>query len=123
MHGDETARLEALDIFDSLGAGPMAARLRKSLRDDGVVVPRRRNRKTRAHAAGLTERQGEVLELLDEGLTNIQIADQLFVSPRTVENHVSAILTKLGSSTRGGAVHLARARGLIVGESAATSSN
>lgn len=121
MHGDETARLEALDIFDSLGADHMAARLRKSLRDDGVVVPRRRNRKTRAHVAGLTERQGEVLELLDEGLTNIQIADRLFVSPRTVENHVSAILTKLGSSTRGGAVHLARTQGLIVGESAASS--
>ena len=123
MHGDEAARIEALDIFDSLGADPMAARLRKSFRDDGVVVPRRRNRKTRTHAAGLTERQGEVLELLDEGLTNTQIADQLFVSPRTVEHHVSAILTKLGSSTRGEAVHLAHAQGLIVGESAATSSN
>jgi ATP/maltotriose-dependent transcriptional regulator MalT len=123
MHGDETARLEALDVFDSLGAGTMAARVRKSLRDDGVVVSRRRNRKTRAHVAGLTERQGEVLELLDEGLTNIQIADRLFVSPRTVENHVSAILTKLGSSTRGGAVHLARAQGLMARKSAATSSS
>lgn len=121
MHGDETGRLTALDIFDSLGADPMTARLRKSLRDDGVVVPRRRNRKTRAHVAGLTERQGEVLELLAEGITNAQIADRLFVSPRTVENHVSAILTKLGSPTRGEAVHLARAQGLIIGESAASS--
>jgi DNA-binding CsgD family transcriptional regulator/tetratricopeptide (TPR) repeat protein len=120
MHGDESARLAALDIFDSLGADPIAARLRKLLRDDGVVVSRRRSRKTRAHVAGLTERQAEVLGLLSEGITNIQIADRLFVSPRTVENHVSAILTKLGSSTRSEAVQQARARGLVVGESATT---
>ncbi len=63
--------------------------------DRGVRVPRGRSRATRDHAAGLTARQAEILELLAEGLTNTEIADELFVSHRTVENHVSAVLMKL----------------------------
>jgi DNA-binding NarL/FixJ family response regulator len=40
------------------------------------------------------------MTLIAEGLTNPEIADRLFVSPRTVDHHVSAILSKLGVSTR-----------------------
>ncbi|MEE8407314.1 MAG: helix-turn-helix transcriptional regulator, partial [Acidimicrobiia bacterium] len=58
--------------------------------------------------------QAEVLQLLDEDLTNIEIADRLFVSPRTVENHVSAVLMKLDSSTREQAVSRARDEGLLL---------
>ena len=50
--------------------------------------------------AGLTPRQLEVLSLLSEGLTNAEIADRLVVSPRTVDHHVAAVLTKLGATTR-----------------------
>jgi DNA-binding NarL/FixJ family response regulator len=70
-------------------------------------------RDTRRHAAGLTARQAEVLQLLDEGLSNIKIADRLFVSPRTIEHHVSAVLTKLDASTREEAVTQAHAEGLL----------
>jgi DNA-binding CsgD family transcriptional regulator len=113
MHGDEKARLQALEIFETLGATVVAAKLRKALREDGVAVPRGKGRDTRKHAAGLTARQAEVLALLDEDLTNIEIADRLFVSPRTVENHVSAVLMKLDSSTREQAVSRARDEGLL----------
>jgi DNA-binding NarL/FixJ family response regulator len=65
-----------------------------------VSAPRGRSRATRAHPAGLTARQAEVLDLLVEGLTNAEIADRLFLSPRTVENHVAAVLLKLDASTR-----------------------
>jgi ATP/maltotriose-dependent transcriptional regulator MalT len=112
-HADEKARLEALEILETLGATPVAAKLRKALRDEGVAVPRGKGRDTRRHAAGLTARQAEVLALLDEDLTNIEIADRLFVSPRTVENHVSAVLMKLDSSTREQAVSRARDEGLL----------
>ncbi len=112
-HGDPTAQLEALEALETLGATAVAAKLRKTMRDKGLSVPRGKGRATRGHAAGLTARQAEVLQLLDEGLSNSEIADRLFVSPRTVEHHVSAILAKLGSSTREDAVAWARSEGLL----------
>jgi DNA-binding CsgD family transcriptional regulator/tetratricopeptide (TPR) repeat protein len=112
-HGDPTAQLDALEIFDRLGATAVAAKLRKALRIEGVSVPRGKGQKTRDHAAGLTAKQAEVLELLDEGLSNTEIADRLFVSPRTVEHHVSAILAKLDSSNRAEAVEAAVRQGLL----------
>ena len=61
----------------------------------------------------LTERQSEVLRLVAAGLTNQEIADELFVARRTVDNHVSAILTRLGVESRHDAVEEAVARGLV----------
>jgi DNA-binding NarL/FixJ family response regulator len=52
----------------------------------------------------LTPRQTEVFELLADDLTNAEIAERLFVSTRTVENHVSAILNKLGADDQRDAV-------------------
>ena len=112
-HGDQDAQLEALKILETLGAAAVAAKLRKTLRDQGVSVRRGKGLKTRDHAAGLTARQAEVLRLLDEGLSNTEIADRLFVSPRTVEHHVSAVLAKLDSSTRDEAVSRAHTDGLL----------
>ena len=114
MHGNDEARLEALEVFETLGATAVAAKLRQALRADGVAVPRGKGRDTRRHAAGLTVRQAEVLQLLEEGLTNTEIADRLFVSPRTVENHVAAVLSKLDSPTRDEAVSRARDEGLLI---------
>ena len=112
-HGDQDAQIEALETLESLGASAVAARHRRAMREAGFTIPRGKSRGTRSHVAGLTARQAEVLQLLDEGLSNTEIADLLFVSPRTVENHVSAILSKLDSSTRTEAVARARAGGLL----------
>ncbi len=93
--------LAALEIFDELGAAPAAALVRRSLRDLGVQgVPRGPRRETRANPAGLTPRQVDVLKLVAEGLTNAEIGEALFVSPKTVDHHVSAVLAKLGVSSR-----------------------
>ena len=78
-----------------------------------MTIPRAKSRDTRRDAAGLTARQAEVLQLLDEGLSNIEIADRLFVSPRTIEHHVSAVLAKLDASTREEAVTQAHSEGLL----------
>jgi DNA-binding NarL/FixJ family response regulator len=66
----------------------------------------------REHPAHLTPREVEVLALIEEGLRNRQIADRLFVSAKTVDHHVGAILRKLGVHTRGEAAAAARRLGL-----------
>ena len=113
MHGDQDQQIEAIRILDGLGAVATANRVRHDLADQGVRVPRGRSRSTRDHSAGLTVRQAEVLDLLAEGLTNAEIGDRHFVSIRTVENHVAAVLMKLDASSRGDAVSEARRRGIL----------
>lgn len=106
--GTTETRLEALRILDRLGAKPLASRVRQRLRDDGVEsIPRAPRASTREHPAGLTVRQVEVVSLARDGLTNREIADRLFVSPKTVEHHMSAILAKLGVGNRREAVEAA----------------
>ena len=58
-------------------------------------------------------RETEVLGLLAEGLRNAEIAERLFLSPRTVDHHVSAILRKLGVGTRGQAATAAKRLGVL----------
>jgi ATP/maltotriose-dependent transcriptional regulator MalT len=112
-HGTKSQQLEALDVMEQLGATQVAGRLRRDLRQAGVSVPRGRGRATRSHGAGLTRRQAEVLDLLAAGLSNPEIADRMFLSTRTVENHVSAVMSKLGAATRADAVAEALRRDLI----------
>ncbi len=61
---------------------------------------------------GLTEREGEVLRLVAQGLTNAAVASRLGLAPKTVRNQVSVILDKLGVTSRGEAAAQARAAGL-----------
>lgn len=111
--GSHSEQLEALEILEELGAVAVAARFRQQMRQAGLSVPRGKSREARANPAGLTARQAEVLELVAEGLTNTEIADQLFLSLRTVENHVSAVLSKLGASSREEASAIGRESGLV----------
>jgi len=112
--GPENAKLEALAIFDSLGARPMGDRLRKVLRDLGVDgVPRGPTKKTLANPSGLTNRQLEVLRLIVDGLDNTEIARELYVSKKTVEHHISAIYSKLGVDSRTKAVNAALEVGAV----------
>lgn len=61
---------------------------------------------------GLTAREQEILKLLAEGWTNRRIGDRLFISPRTVETHVSNVLAKLGAESRLEAAAIAQRHGL-----------
>jgi len=60
----------------------------------------------------LTPREGEILELLAQGLTNTAIAEKLVLSPKTIRNHVSNIFSKLQVATRSEAIIKAREAGL-----------
>ena len=113
--GDMNARREAFDILDRLGARATLARLKQTLRSRGVrTLPRGLGRATRANPARLTASQMKVLELVATGLPNAEIARRLYLSPRTVDHHVSAILAKLGVRTRSEVAAAARAKGLVV---------
>jgi ATP/maltotriose-dependent transcriptional regulator MalT len=107
-HGVETEQREALGILERLGAAPAAQALRKRMRAEGVrAVPRGLRVSTRSNRLGLTRREAEILSLVSQGMRNSAIAKRLFVSTRTVDRHVSAILSKLDVQSRGEAVAMA----------------
>ncbi|MPZ53627.1 MAG: AAA family ATPase [Acidimicrobiia bacterium] len=99
--GNEESLRQGLDLLISLGAGPLADRARQSLRELGATrIPSGPRPQTTGHPEGLTRRQVEVLGLLTEGMTDKEIAERLFISPKTAGHHVTAILQKLDVSSR-----------------------
>jgi DNA-binding CsgD family transcriptional regulator len=113
MFGDERAARDGLAALHRLGAH---AAVRAFSRERGARSGRNLRgprRTTLANAAGLTRREQEVLDRVAQGLTNAGIAEALSLSERTVAHHVSAILGKLGVSTRTAAVEASRAAGLL----------
>jgi DNA-binding NarL/FixJ family response regulator len=101
----ESAELEreaARSVFRELGAAPDLARLDGGARPDSG-----------ASRHGLTKRELQVLLLVASGKTNKAIAAQLFLSEKTVDRHVSNILTKLDVPSRAAATAFAYAHGML----------
>ncbi|WP_319457526.1 MULTISPECIES: LuxR C-terminal-related transcriptional regulator [unclassified Mycobacterium] len=92
----------ARDVFDRLGANPEVTRL------DALIEV-----KLRGGARGLTPRELQVLRLVAEGSSNKLIAEQIGLSERTIDRHVSNILTKLDVSSRTAATAFAYAHNLV----------
>ena len=112
--GDDEHSRRALQTLHGLGARATAAVVARRLSQRGARgLPRGPRAETSSNPAQLTARELEVLALLAEGLRNAQIAERLVVSVRTVDHHVSAILGKLGVSSRGQAAAAAGRRGLL----------
>ena len=103
--GEPTSWLaEAAGFFDEAGNNRLASACRGLLRRTGARVARP-TRATRTLApdlrqAGVTRREAEVLALIGEGHANREVAARLFLSERTVEQHVAALKQKLGCHTR-----------------------
>ncbi len=112
--GELDAMRSGLDLLDRLGADEVSAKIRQDLRRGGMLgVPSRRRESTRENPAGMTNRQVEILRLLADGSTNAEIASRLFVSTKTVDHHVSALLAKLQVANRRDAVRRGTELGIV----------
>ncbi len=120
---DEAGLRQALNILDGLGARAAAAVARRRMRELGITaIPRGPRPATKAGPAGLTAREQEVLALLAEGLADLEISRRLYISERTVHRHVSAVLSKLGVSSRTAAARQAARLGIeTIGKSGPSS--
>jgi DNA-binding CsgD family transcriptional regulator len=87
----------ALGGFERLGAAGDADSAAVFLRSLGVKAPRAGPR----GIGVLTKRESEVLRLLGEGLSNREMAERMFITRKTVENHVARVLAKLELRSRG----------------------
>jgi DNA-binding CsgD family transcriptional regulator len=98
---DVAGQIAAIEVLDRLGATATADRARAELRRAGVsAVPARPRASTRMNPAGLTNRQLDVARLMAQGLTNAELATRLYISSKTADHHVSAVLMKLGIGSR-----------------------
>lgn len=98
---------EVLIICRQLRAVPTLARAEDLARQSAQPAP------SDSLPFGLTVREGEVLRLVSEGLTDVAVAERLFISPRTVQQHLRSVYGKMGVSSRAAATRSALEHGLV----------
>jgi DNA-binding CsgD family transcriptional regulator len=99
--GEEAALRRALRDLQQRGARAPAAIVARRLREGGARdVPRGPRAATLENPANLTPRQVDVLQLVADGMRSSEIAERLYLSRKTVDHHVAAILRKLGARSR-----------------------
>jgi len=105
FEGDQDDKRKAISIIHKLGALAVYEKLKFEMRSSGIKsIPRGLRKSTQENPALLTDRELEVLQLLNEGMQNKEIAARLFISAKTVDHHISAILFKLDVNSRTKAV-------------------
>jgi DNA-binding CsgD family transcriptional regulator len=107
MDAAEKQARVALESFRKLGASQETDRTAALLRR--LQTPER----TRETLSGLTHRELEVLRLVAKGLTDGQVAERLYISPRTVSQHLRSVYKKLGVPSRAAAARRAVEQDLL----------
>lgn len=106
LQSDDPAVLNrAVEVLEPMGADAAAQMARRRAAELGLAraLPRPRRgayKAAREHPLGLTQREQDVLRLIAKGYSNREISERLGRSPRTVEHHVSSVLSKLSASNR-----------------------
>ena len=112
--GNEEDKKNALLIFQQIGADAVYEKIKMEMRADGIKkIPRGLRESTKANPAQLTNRELDVLHLLQKGIQNKEIAGTLFISPKTADHHISSILFKLDVKSRAKAVTEAVRLGIL----------
>ncbi|MEV6560574.1 AAA family ATPase [Nocardia sp. NPDC051756] len=111
----QTALREVADLAADLGATPLTTTAHRTAERAGLALTDRAPERTgtRPTTFGLTPRELDVLRLVAKGLSNRQIAAELFISGNTAGVHVSRILTKLGVASRTEAAAAAHTQRLL----------
>ena len=106
FEGSDDDKRKAVSMMQELGATAVYEKMKYDLRKAGVKkIPRGARKTTQSNAAQLTNRELEILQLINEGLQNKEIASRLFISAKTVDHHITSILYKLEVNSRAKAVH------------------
>jgi len=105
FEGTDEDKRTAMTIVQRLGANTVCEKMKMEMRTSGIKsIPRGIRKSTQSNPALLTSRELDVLQLLKEGMQNKEIAGKLFISAKTVDHHISAILFKLDVNSRNKAV-------------------
>lgn len=105
MEGNEEEKKQAFLIFQEIGATAFAEKLKLLMRSTGIrKIPRGKRISTMQNPAHLTNREIDVLLLIQKGAQNKEIASSLFISSKTVDHHISSLLFKLDAANRMNAV-------------------
>ena len=115
FEGDDSDKRKAIALIQNLGAQIVYEKMKLEMRSSGIKsIPRGMRKTTKANPALLTERELDVLRMLKKGMQNKEIAGQLFISAKTVDHHISAILFKLDVNSRLKAVPKAKQLGVKI---------
>ena len=105
FEGSDDDKRKAISIIHQLGATAVYEKMKFEMRGSGIKsIPRGIRKSTQSNPALLTDRELDVLQLLNDGMQNKEIASKLFISAKTVDHHISAILYKLEVKSRAKAV-------------------
>lgn len=88
----------------ALGSGAFSVQALRALRSAAAAPDPAEQRRERQEAFGLSERQAELMDLMAQGLSNAEIAKELFVSEKTVKNHINGIFSRLVVRSRSEAI-------------------
>ena len=114
FEGGEEDKRKAIMLVHGLGATAVYEKMKRTMRIAGIKsIPRGIRKSTQSNPALLTGRELDVLHLLREGIANKEIAARLFISAKTVDHHISAILFKLEAPSRARAVQEAVKLGIL----------
>ncbi|MGH2563830.1 MAG: helix-turn-helix domain-containing protein [Ginsengibacter sp.] len=114
FEGNEEDKKNALLILLKFGANAVSEKIKMEMRAGGIKkIPRGLRESTKTNPAQLTNRELDIIQLLQKAIHNKEIAETLFISPKTVDHHISSILFKLDVNSRSKAVNEAFRLGIL----------